>query len=169
MKKSILSLTVSVGIVLGIGTAGVATAVASNGNKAHAQAPGGGSGAIVVAWNQELLHIVQTPGAQPATLHPTRSFAILQAAIYDSVVSITKDDPAYLVSVPSARGARVDAAAAQAGHDTLVALYPAQQAELDSLLAGELAAIPDGAAKQQGIQVGRDVAVQLLAIRAGDG
>jgi hypothetical protein len=169
MKKSILSLTVSLGIVLGIGTAGVATAVASNGNKAHAQAPGGGSGAIVVAWNQELLHIVQTPGAQPATIHPTRSFAILHAAIYDSVVSITKDDPAYLVSVPAARSTRADAAAAEAGHDTLVALYPAQQAELDSLLAGELAAIPDGAAKRQGIQVGRDVAVQLLAIRAGDG
>ncbi|MEA2655524.1 MAG: hypothetical protein QOI23_889 [Chloroflexota bacterium] len=169
MKKSILSLTISVGIVLGIGTAGVATAVASSGNKAHAQAPGGGSGAIVVAWNQELLHIVQTPGAQPATLHPTRSFAILHAAIYDSVVSITKNEPAYLVSVPAARGTRVDAAAAEAGHDTLVALYPAQQAELDSLLAGELAAIPDGAAKQQGIQVGRDVAVQLLTIRNGDG
>src|SRR6202162_1789311 len=147
MKRSILVLTVVVGIVLGIGTAGVATAVAGNGSRASAP-PGAGSGAIVVAWNQELLHIVQTPGAQPATIHPTRSFAILQAAIYDSGVSITRDDRPYLVSVPAARGARVDAAAAQAGHDALAALYPKFQAELDSQLAAELAAIPDGSAKQ---------------------
>jgi hypothetical protein len=42
------------------------------------------------------------------------------------------------------------------------------QAELDSQLATELAAIPDGTAKQDGIQVGQSVAKQLLAIRAGD-
>src|SRR6266581_1376778 len=83
-----------------------------------------GSGAIVIAWNKELLHIVQTPGAQPATIHPTRSYAILHAAIYDAVVSITRDAPAYLFSVPASHDARPDAAAAVAGHDTLVTLYP---------------------------------------------
>jgi hypothetical protein len=170
MKKSIVALMVLVGIVVGIGTVSAATAVASNGSKPSATSPAGGaSGAIAVAWNQELLHIVQTPGAQPATIHPTRSFAILQAAIYDSVVSITKDDRPYLVSVPAARGARVDAAAAQAGHDSLAALYPKWQVELDSQLAAELAAIPDGSAKQNGIQVGQSVAAQLLALRANDG
>ena len=168
MKRPIVALTVLVGIVLGVGTAGVATAVAGN-DKPVGPPAGGGSGSIVVAWNQELLHIVQTPGAQPATVHPTRSFAILHAAIYDSVVSITKDDPAYLVSVPAARGARPDAAAAQAGHDTLAALYPMQQAVLDDQLAAELGAIPDGVAKQEGIQVGHDTAMRLLAFRAGDG
>jgi membrane-associated phospholipid phosphatase len=130
---------------------------------------GGGSGAVVVAWNQELLHIVQTPGAQPATVHPTRSFAILQAAIYDSVVSITRDDSPYLVSVPASRTARVDAAAAQAGHDALAALYPKLQTELDSQLSAELAVIPDGTAKLHGIQVGSSVAAKVLALRAGDG
>ncbi|MEA2644468.1 MAG: hypothetical protein QOG08_1494 [Chloroflexota bacterium] len=166
VKKSIVVLTGLVGIALGVGALGAATAAASNGNKAPA---GTASGTIVVAWNQELLHIVQTPGAQPATIHATRSFAILHAAIYDSVVSITKDDAAYLVLVKAARSARADAAAAQAGHDALAALYPAQQAEVDSLLNTELASIPDGKAKQQGIQVGRDVAARLLALRAGDG
>jgi hypothetical protein len=170
MKKSIVALMVLVGIVVGIGAVSAATAVASNGNKAAASpAAGGGSGAVAVAWNQELLHIVQTPGAQPATIHPTRSFAILQAAIYDSVVSITRDDRPYLVSVTAARDVRVDAAAAQAGHDVLTALYPKFQAELDGQLATELVAIPDGTAKQQGIQVGQSVAAKLLALRAGDG
>src|SRR5262245_54077970 len=57
------------------------------------------SGAIVIAWNQELLHIVQTPGAQPATIHPTRSYAIMHAAIYDAIVSITHNAPPFLFSV----------------------------------------------------------------------
>ena len=170
MKRSVVALMVLIGIIVGIGAVGAATALASNGNKPAAAKPvGGDSGAIAVAWNEELLHIVQAPGAQPAALHPTRSFAIVQAAIYDSVVSITKDDRPYLVSVRAARGARVDAAAAQAGHDSLVALYPTFQTELDSQLAAELASIQDGTAKQNGIQVGQSVAKQLLAIRAADG
>src|SRR5437868_13316583 len=127
------------------------------------------SGAIVIAWNKELLKIVQTPGAQPATIHPTRSYAILHTAIYDAVVSITGDAPAYLFSVSAPSGARPDAAAAQAGHDTLVALYPKMKTALDQLLAGELAAIPDGAGKQQGIQVGQAVAARLISMRAYDG
>ena len=35
----------------------------------------------VLQWNKVLLVIVRTPGAQPATIHPTRSFAIMHAAI----------------------------------------------------------------------------------------
>src|SRR6266853_5570557 len=173
MKKLIIALTVLVGIALGVGTASAAGAISAGNNKTSPHPVGGASGAIVVDWNQQLLQIVLTPGAQPATVHPTRSFAILHAAIYDSVVSITKDASPYLFSVPASRGARVDAAAAQAGHDTLAALYPnlnsKLQAGLDQLLAGELAAIPDSAGKQDGIKVGHDVAARLLAARANDG
>jgi hypothetical protein len=170
MKKSFVALTVLVGIAVGVTAASaVSAATTSNGKEAAAPPAGGASGAIPVAWNQELLHIVQTPGAQPATIHPTRSFAILGAAMYDSVVSITKDDRPYLFTVPAAKGARVDAAAAQAGHDTLAALYPKFQPELNSQLATELAAIPDGTAKQDGIKVGQSVAAKLLGIRANDG
>ena len=68
-------------------------------------------------------------------MHPTRSFAILQAAEYDAVVSITHAAPPYLFSVPAPRGARPDAAADQAAHDMLAALYPAQKSGLDQMLA----------------------------------
>src|SRR5689334_25041465 len=101
------------------------------------------SGRSVVDWNRELITILGTPGAQPATVHPTRSFAILQAAEYDAVVSITHAAPPYLFRVPAPRGARPDAAADQAAHDVLAALYPAQKSGLDQMLATELAAIPD--------------------------
>ena len=172
MKKKKLIVASSIGLVVVIGAvvAGLvlssALATKANGNAANGSRA---SGAIVIAWNKELLHIVQTPGAQPATVHPTRSYAILHAAIYDAVVSITKDAPAYLFSVSAPSSARADAAAAQAGHDTLVALYPKWKAALDQQLAAELATIPDGAGKQQGIQVGQAVAARLIGMRANDG
>src|SRR6266705_1741860 len=173
MKKKWILLATSISIFLVIGSV-VATLVltpvltASGSGNVGADASSG-SGAIVIAWNKELLHIVKTPGAQPATVHPTRSFAILHAAIYDAVVSITRDAPPYLFSVPAPSSARPDAAAAEAGHDILVVLYPKWKAVLDQQLAGELATIPDGAGKQQGIQAGQAVAARLIAIRANDG
>ncbi len=44
----------------------------------------------VIQWNRILLGILRTPGAQPATIHPTRSMAILHAAVYDAVNAIAK-------------------------------------------------------------------------------
>ena len=169
-KKLILILAISIGIFLVIGS--LVTTLILSSTKASGNTIANGSsssGAIVIAWNKELLKIVQTPGAQPATGHPTRSYAILHAAIYDAVVSITRDAPAYLFSVSAPRDARADAAAATAGHDTLTALYPTWKAALDQQLAGELATIPNGAGKQQGIQVGQTVAARFIAIRANDG
>ena len=128
-----------------------------------------GSGQLVVDWNRELIAILGTPGAQPATVHPTRSFAILQAAEYDAVTSITHHDPPYLFSVPAPTDARPDAAADQAAHDVLTALYPSMKTGLDAMLFGELAAIPDGHGKHDGTRVGAAVARRLLLVRAADG
>ena len=128
-----------------------------------------GSGQLVVDWNRELIAILGSPGAQPATVHPTRSFAILQAAEYDAVTSITHGSAAYLFSVRAPHGARPDAAADQAAHDVLTALYPSMKAGLDTMLTGELATIPESHAKRDGIGVGAAVAERLIALRAADG
>src|SRR5207253_9301394 len=42
----------------------------------------------VIEWNRTLMVILRTPGGQPATVHSTRNFAILHAAIYDAVNNI---------------------------------------------------------------------------------
>ncbi len=110
-KKKKWVLATSIGVFLGIGSS-VAT-LADSSALATGVHGSSGSGAIIIAWNRELLRIVQTPGAQPATDHPTRSFAILHAVIYDAIVSITRDTPAYLFSVPAPRKARPEAAAAR--------------------------------------------------------
>jgi len=154
------------------GVAAPAAAAASQGGPAAQSSSVAftpGSGQPAVDWNRELITILGTPGGQPATVHPTRSFALLQAAEYDAVTSITHAARPYLFSVPAPGGARPDAAADQAAHDTLTALYPSQKSGLDQMLASELAAIPNGQGKQQGIKVGATVARRLVALRSSDG
>src|SRR6266540_5699396 len=86
---------------------------------------------LVVRWNQTLLRFVRTPGVHPATVHPTRSFAIMHAAMYDAVAAATGAGRPLLVRVDARRGASPVAAAALAAHDVLAALYPAKADELD--------------------------------------
>jgi PAP2 superfamily len=124
----------------------------------------------VVTWNATLLVIVRTPGAQPKTIHPTRSFAIMHAAIYDAVNAIDKTHEPYLVRLRGvSRSASQDAAASSAAHEVLVALYPAFQATLDNQLQQSLAFVPDGPDKTDGINIGKTVADQILAARSNDG
>ena len=59
----------------------------------------------VIEWNRTLLAIVRTPGAQPASIHSTRNFAILHAAIYDAVNNIEPRLVLTLCSFPTFRGA----------------------------------------------------------------
>jgi hypothetical protein len=127
------------------------------------------SGQPVIDWNQVLLSIVNTPGAQPANIQPTRNFAILHAAIYDAVNAIDRSHEPYLVSVRAPRDASEVAAADAAAHTALVGLYPAQQTLIDTDYAGELAQVPDSPAKDKGVRLGEQVASELLAIRANDG
>jgi hypothetical protein len=125
---------------------------------------------VVVQWNRTLLVIVRTPGAQPATVHPTRSFAIMHAAIYDAVNAIDGTHKPYLVRLTDiSKYASQDAAAASAAHDVLVALYPKFQTTLDQQLAESLAAIPDTADRAEGIAIGQTVADRILALRSHDG
>ena len=124
----------------------------------------------VVSWNATLLTIVRTPGAQPATVHPTRSFAIMHVAIYDAVNAIDRTHKPYLVRLRGvSRSACQDAAAASAAHEVLVKLYPTFQPTLDAQLEQSLALLPDGPSKIEGITIGETVADQILAVRSNDG
>src|SRR5262245_38795574 len=130
-----------------------------------AQTPG-----PVVQWNRDLLSLLRTPGAQPATVQSTRSMAILHTAIYDAVNSIDKNHAPYKVMLPGAPAdASPDAAAAAAGHEVLLTLFPGFQAFIDSEYQQLLAQIPDGAPKSEGVQVGPAVAGQIIQLRTNDG
>jgi membrane-associated phospholipid phosphatase len=124
----------------------------------------------VIEWNRTLLVIVRTHGAQSPTIHSTRSFAILHATLYDAINNIDGTFSPYFVRLPNvSRHASRPGAADQAAHDVLVALYPAFQAMLDAELQQDLAQIPDGQNKVDGIAVGQTVAAEMLSLRSNDG
>jgi hypothetical protein len=124
----------------------------------------------VIEWNRTLLVIVRTPGAQPATVHATRSFAILHASIYDAVNSIDRGHQPFLIQLSGvSRHASQEAAVDAAAHEVLVSLYPKFQTTLDTELQQLLSAIPDGQDKTDGIDIGHRVAESILAIRNNDG
>jgi len=112
---------------------------------------------LIVRWNQELLRILRTPGQQPATVHATRTFAMVHLAIHEAVAHSSRfhgEQPA---------------AAAQAAHDVLAALFPAQVAALDTHLAADLATVTDPRSRATGIHIGHQAASRVLAQRVGDG
>ena len=122
----------------------------------------------VVQWNRTLLVIVRGPGAQPATIHPTRSFAIMHGAIYDAVNAIDRSHKPYLVRISASHFASQEAAAAAAAHEVLVKLYPNFQTTLDAQFQQALAQLPNGG-KVDGISIGTTVADRILALRSNDG
>jgi hypothetical protein len=119
----------------------------------------------ISAWNQISEKAVKTAGHPPPVA--ALDFAIVHLAIYDAVESIERRYEPYYTLVPGATGSP-SAAAAKAGHDVLVGLFPAQSATLDADYANFLAA--------NGIDpldpataVGTLVAANILALRADDG
>jgi hypothetical protein len=90
MRKITRAFTGSAAAALALGMAGPALAATQarplERVPAHA-AFQPGSGQSVIDWNRELITLPGTPGQQPATIHPTRSFASLQAAADEAGLS----------------------------------------------------------------------------------
>jgi hypothetical protein len=109
----------------------------------------------VIQWNRTLLTVLQTPGAQPATIHPTRSMAITQLAVYDAVNAIQRGGRSYLF-LHAPRHASTDAAAAAAADTAMLALFPSQKSVIDATFQGSLSQLGDGERIRQGIRVGHN-------------
>lgn len=107
--------------------------------------------------------------ARQAPFVHTRSVAIVHVAMFDAVNAIDRRYTPYRVQGSTAAGASREAAAAAAAHFALVRLYPDQAKDVDSSYQTSLAAIPDGELKSKGIQLGEQVAAEILALRAKDG
>src|SRR5215472_3078100 len=121
------------------------------------------NGAVIVEWNQLLQQTYTGPPIGQA-----RDYAMLHIAMADAVVALHKRYQPFHAQVSAPSGASEEAAAAQAGHDVLVALLPAAQAAADTTLAKQLAQIPPGR-RSLGIQAGASAAAQILAWRQNDG
>jgi PAP2 superfamily len=123
----------------------------------------------VIQWNQELQKVLVAPGAQPSSIHPTRTMAITQIAVYDAVNGILGGGSPFLVDLHAPRSASAEAAAAAAARTALDALLPSQQSAIDSFFQSSVAQIGSGEHVDRGLRFGEEVANAVLAARASDG
>src|ERR1051325_4665527 len=107
---------------------------------------------MVTHWNAVLEQAIRTGNEAPAT--QGRVASTVQAAVFDAVNGIARKYTAYHVTERAPRGARQEAAAAQAAYTALLGFYPAQKDTLDAELAVTLAAIPGAQGNSQSIQRG---------------
>ena len=121
----------------------------------------------VLRWNSILLDSIRAQKTPPP--YAARNMAIVHIAIYDAVNAIDGGYDGYLTQRNGPQNGSEAAAAAQAAHDTLAALYPTRKAIFDAALVWSLAQVPDGSAENKGIAVGRNAARQILAERQDDG
>jgi hypothetical protein len=122
--------------------------------------------ATLATWN--VIALTTTAAGPFSPPRESRAMAMVSAAVFDAVNSITWQYEPYVARVAADRGASIVAAVSVAAHDVLVALYPAQISSLDASRDSALATIADGAAKRAGMAVGRKIAGDVLARRARD-
>jgi hypothetical protein len=125
--------------------------------------PGHARANAVMYWNEKAVE-----WASPAAAG-IREAAIMHAAIFDVLNSIEPRYKPYLAQVPGAQSASKDAAVAAAAGAVMLSLHPNSAAKIKASLDECLAAIPENAAKAEGVKLGRAVAEQLLSVRMHDG
>lgn len=149
--------------------------------KVQAQAAPQPGGDAVHVWNRiavdcsGLDHTAVAPGEHRVfgeQLGPGRAscaMAITHIAMFDAVNAVVGGYVSYSGLAPARSGTSLEAAVAQAAHDTLVASFPSQKAILDQKLTAALGQIEAGTPKTDGIALGRRAAAAVLARRVDDG
>ena len=108
-------------------------------------------------------------GEQFGPCRASRALAIVHLAMFDVVNAVVGGYQGYTPLAPVRGRICVNAAVAQAAHDTLCALFPSQRASFDAELAADLHTLRNDPGKANGIELGRREAALILALRAADG
>jgi hypothetical protein len=124
---------------------------------------------VVIDWNNVALQTIRTNTPAVNPLVASRTLAIVHTAMYDAVNSIDRTHEPYAVQLSPLPGTSRPAAAAAAAHHALSVLFPAHLATFDAALDASLATIPNGPGEDRGVDLGVEVATQILALRSTDG
>jgi hypothetical protein len=119
----------------------------------------------IAAWNAIAETAVKTAGHAPPVA--ALDFAIVHLAIYDAVESIDRRYQPYHSFVPGATGS-LSAAAARAGHDVLIGLFPLQSVPIDAAYSNFLT-VNGIDPYDPGTIVGAQAANDILTLRSNDG
>ena len=110
-------------------------------------------------------------GEQLGPGRASRAMAIVHIAMFDAVNASAGGYRSYTGLPAAPPGTSMDAAIAQAAHDTLAALFPSQRARFGAWLAEDLGPVPvwQRRGQENGIRLGRRAAAAILALRSHDG
>jgi hypothetical protein len=122
---------------------------------------------VISDWNAKAQAIQVEKQLPPSVA--AREMAILHVVMFEAVNAIDRRYAAYQLKLAAEPGFSKEATAAAAAYAVLIALYPDQQPKLDAALASSLAGIAEGEPKAKGIDLGRNAAAGILALRANDG
>jgi hypothetical protein len=98
-----------------------------------------------------------------------RGQAMLHIAMFEALNAIDRRYAPYKLNLTADRATSREAAAAAAAYEVLLALHPDKKADLDATLAGSLAGITENEAKSKGIELGKQAAAGIIALRTNDG
>lgn len=144
------------------------TALAGAALAAPSSAPhrtGHESGETVARWNKNAISVLLP--TNPPEL--TRSLAMTHIALHDAANAVRPKYGRYAYHVTEDTGADPSAAAAVAAAEVLKHRRPAKAADIDALLAVDLAMVSNPARLQNSIYVGQAAAAAIIALRANDG
>lgn len=122
---------------------------------------------VIIDWNTRA-DAIATEKKLVSPVHG-RGLVMMHVAMFEALNAIDRRYQPYRLKLVADRNTSREVAAATAGHDVLVALYPDQKAGLDSLLEQTLTAVPDGPPRERALILGRKAASEILALRAEDG
>ncbi len=121
---------------------------------------------MVLRWNEITLRAIRADRTPPPKA--ARHLAMVHVAVYDAVNAVTRTHRPFRAHVAAPEGTSPEAAAVAAAHRVLIDLYPAQRERFDRALGRALAEL-DGAGRDEGARLGREVAEKVLAWRRTDG
>ncbi len=122
---------------------------------------------IIMDWNARADAIAIEK--QVSNAPNARGQAMLHIAMFEAVNAIDRRYAPYRLNLSADRAASREAAAAAAAYDVLLALHPDKKPDLDAALAASLAGITDGEARSKGVELGKQAAAGIIALRANDG
>jgi hypothetical protein len=132
--------------------------------------PGAARADAVTDWFRVGRTAILTSTPPPAPNAAMLSWAVLSGAVYDAANAVDGSHEPYLLeSDPASPLDSMDAAVATAAHHVLKSIAPWSSATIDAKYTADLAAIPAGPAKANGIAAGEAAATAMLTARAGDG
>jgi len=130
---------------------------------------------VIAYWSQIAADTVNIPAAATGTPEERRpiyniDLATVHVAMFDAVNAIDGSYRRFAAQPTTATaGASLEAAAAAAAYHTLKGLFPNRTTQYEAAYVSYVAAILDGDAKTRGLQIGQEVATQIVALRADDG